>query len=426
MNKPNRSGRWRATRAGSLTAVALAVVLATAGCGSSNDDDNNSATNSGGASVSTVTLGEITDLSGAASVYGIPENQGAQIAVDEINAAGGIQSLGGAQLEIKKYDSQSSPDQATPQATAAVADKVSAVFGGEISDSVLAGINVTQRAGVAWVDTGGVADEIIQKGYNTVFMPTHDNTQFGASWWDMIQAASQQLGISSPKIAIAYSDTTYGQGMYAAFTKAASGANIVTKFSYPGTTTDFSSVAARLASADADVIFDAGYPGDGLALQKLFASKFTPKAKIIAAGGSDATDVVSALKDQANGLLLLGDLTPDTKGVPESFKTFYSDYQSKYNAIPNTQAICGFIAVQFIAQALEAAKSADAADVVTALKSVQLTQDTGNIYPAPATLSFQSDNSLAEAQFFGAQVVDGKAVLVYPSDVADAQVQPYK
>ena len=167
----------------SLFAVlAVGSLLGVAACGSSSSSPSgggsSSSSSSPSASGKTITLGEVTDFSGPASVYGIAENHGAQVAVNQINAAGGIKSLGGAKLQIKKYDTESNPDDGQTEATAAVGDKVSAVFGGEISDTVLAGINVTQRAGIPWVDTGGIADQIHERGYNTVFMVDHTTTQF--------------------------------------------------------------------------------------------------------------------------------------------------------------------------------------------------------------------------------------------------------
>ena len=418
----------------SMSVVAVAAILAAtaAACSSSGGGgggNSGGATSSGGggSNPSTITLGEITDFSGAASAYGIPENQGAQIAVDQINAAGGIKSLGGATLTIKKYDTASNPDNGTTQATSAVSDKVTAVFGGEISDTVLAGINITQRAGVAWLDVGGTADEIHQRNYDTVFQVAKDSTQFSQGWVDTAKYAAGKLGIANPTMAIAYSQTSYGQDFLNAFEtiNKTAGFKVVQKIGYPLSTTDFSSVAARLASASADIIFDIGYPGDGLALARLFATKFTTKAKIYIAGGSDAADMVSQLKTQGNGSLMLGDLTPSTPGVSSAFTAFYNQYQAKYHAIPNAQSMFGYVAVQFVAQALEAAKSATPAAVVTALKSVSLTDTTGNIFPSPATLAFGSDGALQEAPFFAAQIQNGAAKIVYPSDQAEASIQPY-
>ena len=98
----------------------------------------------------------------------------------------------------------------------------------------------------------------------------------------------------------------------------------VTSFGYPLTTTDFSSIAARLAASPADIILNMGYPGDGLALAKLFATQSKPKQKIVIMAGSDAGAVTGQLATQANGGLFGGDITPSVKGLPASFTTFYN------------------------------------------------------------------------------------------------------
>jgi branched-chain amino acid transport system substrate-binding protein len=401
-----------------LAAVALAVAVA--GCGSSGGET--------GTKDGKVVLGEVTDLSGVASSYGIPESQGAQIAVDQLNAAGGIKSLGGAKLEIKKYDTASSPDNGTTKATAAVNDKVSAVFGGEISDTVLAGINVTHRAGTAWLDSGGTADQIHKRGYDTVFQVAKNSTQFSQGWVDAAKLAAGQLGIANPTIAIAYSQTSYGQDFLNAFEtiNKTAGFRVVSKIGYPISTTDFSSVAARLAATPADIIFNIGYPADGLNLTKLFATKYAVKSKIFIAGGSDAGDVVGQLKAQANGTLLLGDVTPGTPAVPAAFKVFYDRYKAKYKTDPNSQALFGYVSVQFAAAGIEKAKSATPTEVAKALKSVTLTQTTGNIFPSPSTLSFADNGSLKEAPFLAAQVIGGAAKIVFPAAAAESKIQPYK
>ena len=426
---------------GSSIAAALSVIALLGACGSSKSaststttaGSNTSASSSpvgsspvstSSSPVSTVTLGNVEDFSGPASVYGAAENEGAQIAVDQLNAAGGIKSLGGAQLAIKKYDTASNPDNAIPQATAAVGDKVTAVFGGEISDTVLAGINVTQRAGIPWVDTGGTANEIAQRGYNTVDIVVHDSTQFSQDFVNVIEQAAQQLHLSAPTVAIAYSDSSYGQDLYNAFTKinASAGLKVVTSFNYPLSTTDFSSVAARLAASNATVLFNMGYPEDGLNISRLFATRFRTQAKVWVAAGSDANDVVSQLKTQANGTILNADIGPQTKGAPASFTTFYNAYKAKFNAVPNAQSLTGYEAVQFIAAALEHDGSTSPAKLAAALRTVTLTQTTGNIFPAPATLSFGSDGTLTQAPFFAAQIVSGAPVTIYPPAAADASI----
>ena len=408
-------------------AVVASTLFAAAACSSASSTSSTSSSGQTVAHPAAITIGNITDLSGVASVYGIPENQGGQIAADQVNAAGGIKSLGGAKLVIKTYDTASNPDNGQTEATTAVSDKVSAVFGGEISNTVLAGINVTQRAGVPWVDTGGTANEIHERGYSTVFQVVHDSTQFAQGWLDVAELAAQKLGLTNPTVAIAYSASSYGEEFLSAFNaiNKTGGLKVVTSFGYPLTTTDFSSIAARLASANANIVFDMGYPGDGLNLARLFATQFKPKAKVILLGGSDAVSVVGQLKTQADGALMLGDLAPGITGLPASFAGFYSLYEAKFHTAPNSQSLNGYIAVRFIAAALEKAKSASPAAVTEAMRGTALTQTSGNIFPEPATLSFAANGSLNDAPFYAAQIVGGVGKLVYPTTVAPTTITPY-
>ena len=228
-------------------------------------------------------------------------------------------------------------------------------------------------------------------------------------------------------MAIAYSQSSYGEELYTAWNTAAAAAGFktVTSFGYPLTTTDFSSVAARLAASSADIILNMGYPGDGLALAKLFATQSKPKAKIILLAGSDAGAVTGQLASQANGSLMIGDIAPGVKGLPASFTAFYNAYQAKYHSAPDSQSMTGYIAVQFIAAAMEHAKSDSPAAITAALHSVTLTQMTGNIYPDPTTLSFAADGTLNQAPFYAAQITGGAGKLVWPASVAETTITPY-
>jgi hypothetical protein len=114
-----------------VSACSLLVLSACAGK-SSGGSGGGSATTSGGGSTApggTIIIANVTDFSGTQSVLGIDENAGLQLAVDQINAAGGIKSLGGAQLTIKKYDTESNPDNGVTQANKALSDGAKVIVG---------------------------------------------------------------------------------------------------------------------------------------------------------------------------------------------------------------------------------------------------------------------------------------------------------
>ncbi|WP_392544238.1 ABC transporter substrate-binding protein [Oryzobacter telluris] len=406
-----------------LAVVAAPLLLVASACGSTETPSDSASS----ASVKEVVVGSVTDLSGPASVYGIPENQGAQLAVEEVNAKGGIKSLGGAKLKLKPYDTQTTPDQGATQAQAAVNDGVSAVLGGEVSDTVLAGTNVTHRAGIPWVNTGGAADKINQRGYNTVFSNVANTTQAGTGWQEVIGFVSKELGISNPTVATSNVSNSYGVALFDAWKKANSSAGykLLSDVSYQPGTTDFSAVAARMSNSKADVLMTLGYPGDSLALTKSFGTQFKPSSKIWLATGGDSAQILKQVGGPADGTITTIGPVAGMPGLPPLFDSMSAAYQKKFNEVPTRQSFSGYTSMMFIVAALEKAASAEPAKIAAALTSVSLTNDNGNVYPSPAELKFTAQGTLENAPVYYAQLQNGKVEVVYPASVASAKPIAY-
>ena len=186
----------RTMRCGLLTLAIGSIVGAGASIGM---------TAAGASSPSTIKVGIVTDLSGSSSVLGVPEYEGEQLAVSEINAAGGIKDMGGAKLKLMPFDTASNPVNGITEAQDAVSAGVSAVIGGEDSDTVLAGSNVTERAGIPWLNTGGTANSLLTRGYDGIFTFDFDSTQFAQGWLSAVEKAASEQGIKSPTLVLPYS-----------------------------------------------------------------------------------------------------------------------------------------------------------------------------------------------------------------------------
>ena len=406
-----------------LAVMAAPLLLVASACASPQTPTDSTS----GSSAKDVLIGSVTDLSGAASVYGIPENRGAQLAVEEVNAKGGIKSLGGAKLTLKPYDTQTTPDQGATQAQAAVNDGVAAVLGGEVSDTVLAGTNVTHRAGIPWVNTGGAADKINQRGYNTVFSNVANTTQAGAGWQEVIAFVAGQLGISNPTVAPSNVSNSYGVALFDAWKKAneSAGYRVLTDVSYQAGTTDFSAVAARMTDSKADVLMNLGYPADSLALSKAFGTQFKPSSKIWLATGGDSAQILKQVGAPADGTITTIGPVAGMPGLPPVFESMSTAYQKKFNEVATRQSFSGYTSMMFIVAALEKAASAEPAKITQALSSVALTKDNGNVYPAPAELKFTAQGTLETAPVYYAQLQNGKVAVVYPAGVASAKPIAY-
>jgi branched-chain amino acid transport system substrate-binding protein len=398
-------------------ASVLALILAACGEGSS----------ASGGKVEKVLIANVTDLSGAQQPLGVAESQGLALAVEEVNAAGGIKSLGGAKLEIKKYDLESNPNNAVPKANAALQDKASVVFGSQISDAVIAGTNVTHRAGVPWITSGGTAVQITSRGYNDVFQLVANSAQLAQGFYDVMTTVGEKLGLQKPMtMGLSYSDTTYGKNLHTAFAKSneAGGFKVVSEASYPLSTSDLSSIAARMASQSPQVLFNEGYPTDGLNFARIFRDKFSTSAKVFASTATVEV-VVKELGAKADGALLSSGPNLSFQGMPPQFATVDAAYKAKYNSPLSSAAVIGYQGGKFIAAALEKAGSADGKAVAKALHEVTLTHEMGNLN-AQDTLKFTETGALEQAPQYFVQVQDGKAVGIYPDAIAAAAPRPFR
>jgi branched-chain amino acid transport system substrate-binding protein len=229
-------------------------------------------------------------------------------------------------------------------------------------------------------------------------------------------------------MSIGVSDTTYGKSLDDAFTEINDESKqfeVAEKVSYPLSTTDLSAIAARIVRPSPDIVYNEGYPTDGLNLGRLFADKVDTSAKVFLSTATEAV-VLKELGDKANGMILSAPASAKMKGIPASFAEFQSAYTKAVPDVPfNSSAISGYSAMRFISAAIEKAGCAEPAAVATALHDVVLDHDNGNVYPQPE-LAFNEDGSLKDPPVSFDQIQDGKPVNIYPKETAEGPPIPYR
>ncbi|MEA2792518.1 MAG: branched-chain amino acid transport system substrate-binding protein [Acetobacteraceae bacterium] len=126
---------------------------------------------------SEVKIAMLVPLSGPWARQGILEQMGARLAIEDINAAGGVKSMGGAKLKLIEYDTQDSAEKAKDAAQRMIAQEPTLVggFGCWLSTFTLAATEVTERAELPWL-TLSYSDAITGRGFKHVFQssPTAD------------------------------------------------------------------------------------------------------------------------------------------------------------------------------------------------------------------------------------------------------------
>ena len=160
-----------------------------------------------------VKVGNILPLSGPSASVGLQNKQSQDMAVEEINQAGGIKSLGGAKIQMFYADSESKPEKGVAEAERLInTEKVNVLTGcwnSAVSYPVSA---VAERYGIPFIVPVSVADKITEQGFKNVFRIAAKD-----SWWTRDQFAflkdmEKEFNVKVSTVALVYENGDWGKG----------------------------------------------------------------------------------------------------------------------------------------------------------------------------------------------------------------------
>jgi branched-chain amino acid transport system substrate-binding protein len=300
------------------------------------------------ADTSPIIIGMVAPMTGDLADFGTQVEHGIRLAMDEINAKGGIN---GRKLDLKICDDQCNPQQAASCAQKMVNDPtIFAVLGHICSSCTLAGGPIYNAAGMTVMTVNSSNPKITEQGWKYVFRSTPTDAQQGAA---MVVFATQKLG--AKKIAMIYSNDDYGMGLAesAKGEIAKSGASVVAEETFiTGQDKDFSSQLTKIAQSKPDVLFDMGqYAEVGLIAKQRVAAGLgdIPLVVPAAAQHQEFIDLGGAGAEGAF-LAVFYDLAKQTPQNLELVKKI----QDKYGEKPGEQVPWGYDGVYIFAQAIAA------------------------------------------------------------------------
>ncbi len=339
----------RRTRARSAAALGTAVLTfaALAACGDGGSDSGGGGEASGGGEIKIAMTGPLTGDSGQ---WGQDQIDGMQLAVDQINEAGGIESgpNKGKKLVLTSHDDAGDPNQGASVAQQLCDDPdVMAVLGPVNSSVALAVGPVYNRCGLTEVTSYASNPEITQKGYTNVFRSIpHDNQLAAAD----VAAAVQVAGAKT--IAVVWANDAYGQGLFSGVQKAAPeyDVEIVGDASFTkGSTKDFSSILTNIQGQNPDaLLLMADYADVGLMTQQ--ARQVGITAPIVAPTGTSTPEYLDLAGETAEGMLtpVLFDPSSDDPTIAK----FVEDFRAEFDRDPGESSATGYGSVQLIEYAL--------------------------------------------------------------------------
>ena len=308
----------------------------------------------------TVKIGMSGPLTGSASAYGLSVKAGMEIAVEEINAKGGVQ------IEFRAEDDEADPEKAV-SAYNALKDWGMQVFGGNVTSGAANAVAPeTVSDGIFNLTPSASAESVALAGSNVFQMCFTDPNQ-GASAAELISAKNLATAIG----VIYDSSDDYSSGLYAGFMAKSKelGLNVVCETSFTvDNKSDLSTQVTQCKDAGADLVFLPIYYTEASQILT-YANKIGYDAKFFGCDGMDGILGVEGFDTAlAEGLLLM---TPfDANASDEATKSFVEKYKAKTGEVPSQFAADGYDVIYSIYNAYTAAglKGGEStADITTAL-----------------------------------------------------------
>ncbi len=305
-------------------------------------------------------------ITGEMSSLDQPAEQGALLAVKEINAAGGVL---GAPLELVIHDSQTDMVVAAQTARQFVEeDHVKAFVGYSDSDSVIATAPTFQAAGIPYITVGATSPKLPSQLGDQVFLAAFgDNVQAAAG----AEYALEQFGGNAYLLWDKGQEYTTLLGQYFKDAFGAAGGTIVLEDSYEDDATDFSAQIAKVAALaeQPDFYYIAAMPHNiGTAVKQFRDAGLT--GPIVGGDGYDTPDLLTVAGAAANDVYFTTHALMDAQGGTEGIKAFMAAYEAEYGHAPeNAFAALGYDSIKLLADAITRAGGMDGAALKSAIET---------------------------------------------------------
>jgi branched-chain amino acid transport system substrate-binding protein len=365
----------------------------------------------------TIKIGGGFDLSGIESSLDIPASNGAQLAVKEINAAGGVL---GQQIDFIVRDSKYQPDTTASIAKQFVEeDKVAAVVGFTDSDSVLAAGPIIQEAGLPFITAGATSPKLPDQVGDMMFLACFgDNVQAAAG----AEYSFKNFGKTAYLLIDKGVEYTTLLGAYFKARFEELGGTIVLEDTYEDDATDFSAQITKLKALSEQPAFYyiAAMPYNvGPVVKQLREAGLT--GPVVGGDGYDTPDLVSVAGDAANDVYFTTHALMDKDNGTDGIKKFIEAYNTEYGHDPeNAFAALGYDAVYLLVDAIKRGGSTDAKAIQKALLE---TKDFPGI---TGSITFSEDSRVPQKGVTLIEVVDQKLTLaaeVVPEKVPPADIE---
>jgi len=364
--------------------------------------------------VEVIKVGALYPLTGPdAGWAGDPYIKSHQMAIDEINAAGGIACLNGAKLELVKGDTQGKAESGNSEMERLITKEgVIAVFGSALSQTTLPASEVSEKYGIPYIVPNALDGTITDRGLKFVFQTVSTLQDWGANDVKWVKEHGAKTAV------VTVPNISFGKEVADTWVKniEAEGLELLENFTFEANTNDFTDTILRVKQADPDVWFVVGNADAPTLAKQNKEQGYWPKMGIVTLGSGFATTFFldQAGVDVADGIIVTQDFAPvSSLSVPEDFKAKFKEYTGQeLGGTYNTT----YASTWLLADALSKSCSTDPKALADVLHTTKFEGGKWNFqWP---TASFNEQGRLVEAATVIAQWQAGKQVGIWPDNLA--------
>lgn len=371
----------------------------------------------------TITLGAAVSQSGKYSTNGMHTMNGYNLAVDAINAAGGV-TVGCKKymLKIKYYDDESTPARGAELAERLIKqDGIDYLLGPYSSGLTKAIAPVTERHGVPMVEANGASRSLFTNNYKYLFAVLSTSEQYLASAIDLAAELARKEGRdpSSLRVAMAFENDPFSQDIRAGVTEDATrhGMRIVVDDKLPKELNDMTPTLSKVRALRPDILVVSGHAkGAATAIRQIGEQRvYVP---MLAMTHCDSAKVIKKFGAGAEYTLCASQWAPTLTYRDSLFGSagdFARTFEEVFDYAPPYQAAESAAAVQVFADAFERAGTLDQAKVRDALAATEMQTFYGNI-------KFDETGKNIAKPMVLYQIQDGKYRVVAPTRWAETEV----
>jgi len=404
-----------------VAALAMSLVIGLTACGSasngsnSSNDQNNNQTNN---TVAEVKIGSIHPLSGSLAIDGTQMENAVKMAVEEINEAGGIKSLGGAKVTLISGDSENKPEKGVSEVQRMAREGVVGIVGTYSSAVTMTATQEAEKQKIPFVVDIAVTDEITQRGFKYTFRIQPNATLMSQNFIKYFAELNEKTGNQLKTAVIVHEDSVFGSGIAKSLEQnaAQAGLEILEVMGHPSSTLDLTSDITKIKSLNPDVLIATTYLSDGeLLVNGLNSAGFWPKALIGVANGAFSN--AKFITDNVNINQHIMDVNYTINPRSDLAKEIKQKYKQLYGMDMGPNAAYAYTAVKVLIDAIERAGSTDTQKIRDALAE---TNYTDHILPQ-GPIVFDETGQNVNAQAVLTQIMDGQSLVVYPEEYQEVQ-----